>query len=284
MLLLELDYIFYKEGKILKTANFKVDLTKCIGCGICVKVCPGNMVGGNVLLMENGHPKFVNEYNFSWKGCWKCEHCLAICPNGAISILGINADEVSKKPSKSIKEDLPKLMKFRRSCRDFKKEEIAEDIIDEMLEAVSHVPTGGNNQGLEFTVVYTKEAMRHIYQLYKGNQLSLFDDENDDFSELRVYDAPHLFIAHKALSERFYDGAMTEINIATAYFELLANAYGFGTIISTYSAELLSSNKEILKFLRIPENHKIINVVGFGYPKYQYQRGVKKIKTINKIK
>ncbi len=233
--------------------------------------------------MENRYPQLVDENNFSWKGCWRCEHCLAVCPTGAISIFGIDADDVSPKPSQLIKEDLSKLMKFRRSCRDFKKDEIPSDIIDEMLEVVSHVPTGGNNQGLEFSVVYTKEAMKHIYELYKGNQLSLFDD-NNDFSELRIYDAPHLFIAHKALSERFKDGAISEINFATAYFELLANAYGFGTIISTYSAELLSKNKEILKYLKIPENHKIINVVGFGYPKYQYQRGIKKTKIINKIK
>ena len=25
---------------------------------------------------------------FGWNGCWKCEHCLAVCPSGAISIFG----------------------------------------------------------------------------------------------------------------------------------------------------------------------------------------------------
>ena len=268
---------------MVKNANFKVNFNKCIHCGMCLKVCPGNMVGGNVLKMENGYPMMVDENNFSWKGCWGCEHCLAICPTGAISILNINPNDVSQKPSPLIKEDLSKLIKFRRSCRDFKKDEIPENIIDEMLDAVSYVPTGGNSQGLEFSVVYTRSAMRHICELYNGNQLSLFDD-NADFSELRIYDAPHLFIAHKKISDRFKDGAITEINLATAYFELLANAYGFGTIISTYSAELLSSNKEALSYLGIPLDHKIINVVGFGYPKYPYQRGIKKTKTIYKIK
>ncbi len=268
----------------MEKANFKVDLNKCIGCGNCLNVCPGNMVGGHVLVMENNHPHLVDETNFSWKGCWKCEHCLAICPTGAISIFDINPEDVAKKPSPAIKEDLSRLMKYRRSCRDFKNEEIPSNIIDEMLDAVAHVPTGGNNKSLEFSVIYTKEAMGKLYKLYKNSnkQLSLFDTM-DDYSELRIYNAPHLFIAHKAVSERFKDGAITEINLATAYFELIANAYGFGTIISTYSAELFASNKEILKFLNIPEGHKIMNVVGFGYSKYQYQRGVKKNKKINKI-
>ncbi|MFQ9525611.1 MAG: 4Fe-4S binding protein [Eubacterium ramulus] len=23
-----------------------------------------------------------------WYGCWGCQHCLTVCPNGAISVLG----------------------------------------------------------------------------------------------------------------------------------------------------------------------------------------------------
>ena len=269
----------------MKNAEFKLDINKCIGCGTCLHVCPGNMVGGRVLVMEKGHPVMIDETNFSWRGCWRCQHCMAACPTGAISILGVNPNEVSEKPSHQIASDLNKLMKFRRSCRDFKKNDIPSEIIDEMLEAVSAVPTGGNNQGLEFSVIYSREAMKKLFNLFKGNneQLNLFEDD-DDLSTLRIYDAPHLFIAHKEVSDRFKDGAITEINLATAYFELIANAYGFGTIISTYSAELLSQNKEARKFLNVPDNHKMMNVVGFGYPKYQYQRGVEKTKRIYKIK
>ena len=176
-------------------------------------------------------------------------------------------------------------MKFRRSCRAFKKDDVPSAIIDEILDATSAVPTGGNNTGLEFSVIYSREAMRKLYQLYKNSekQLSLFEEE-DDFSALRIYDAPHLFIAHKEEGTRFKDGVISEINFATAYFELIANAYGLGTIISTYSAELIAHNPAMLRYLNIPENHRIINVVGFGYPKYQYQRGIKKSKKITKIK
>ena len=270
----------------MQNAEFKVNTEKCTGCGLCLNVCPGNMVGGDVLRMQDGHPVMTDQTKFGWQGCWKCQHCLAVCPMGAISVLGVDADRVSGKPDDSIREELPKLMKYRRSCRDFKKDNVDSDLIDRILETVSAVPTGGNNQRLEFSVVYSREAMRAIHSAVFGNggQLSLFEtEETDDFSDLRIYDAPHLFIAHKAANERFKDGDFVEMSLATAYFELLANANGLGTVISTYSAELLTKNKEARQLLRISDDHRFTTVVGFGYPKYVYARGIEKKRKISKI-
>ena len=270
----------------MKSAKFEVNKEKCIGCGMCLNVCPGNMVGGDVLRMEDGHPTMVDQTKFGWEGCWRCQHCLAVCPVGAISILGVSPEKVSEKPDSIIKEELPKLMKYRRTCRDFKKEDVDAETIDAILEAVSAVPTGGNNQRLEFSVVYHRDVMRQIYQavIGKTKPVNLLEEEEEDFSELRIYDAPHLFIAHKAAGDRFRDGDYVEINLATAYFELLANANGLGTVISTYSAELLSKNKEALRLLEIPEDHTFMTVVGFGYPMYEYARGISKERKVHKIK
>ena len=71
-------------------AEFRVNTDKCIGCGLCLDVCPGNMVGGDVLRMMDGHPVMVDPGKFGWQGCWRCQHCLAACPEGAISILGVS--------------------------------------------------------------------------------------------------------------------------------------------------------------------------------------------------
>ena len=223
---------------------------------------------------------------FGWQGCWRCQHCLAVCPTGAISVLGISPDQVSGKPDPVIREELPKLMQYRRTCRAFRKDNVDSAVIDEILAAVSAVPTGGNNQRLEFSVVYSRDAMRSVYRAVRGNkeQMNLFDTEGEeDFSALRIYDAPHLFIAHKPAGERFRDGDYTEVNLATAYFELLANAYGLGTVISTYSAELLRKNEAAMNVLQIPKGHVFMTVVGFGYPRYEYARGISKTRKIHKI-
>ncbi len=264
---------------IEETANFKVDKSKCISCGRCLAVCPGNMVGGDVLELKDGCPVMVDETNLgTWKGCWKCQHCLAVCPTGAISIFGIKPNEVLEKPNESIKDELPKLISYRRTCRSFLKKDVDKVTIDTILESLSNMPTGGNNQSLEFTVVETRDAMKKLYQaVFENKQMTIFaDNETDDYSKLRLYDAPCLFIAHKAKNERFQDGPIVEINIATAYFELLANANGLGTVISTYAAELLAKSKEARRLLNIPDSHELMVVVGFGYPKITYARGIKK--------
>ncbi len=260
-------------------ANFKVDKSKCTGCGKCLSVCPGNMVGGNVLDFQDGNPVMVDEKNLgTWKGCWKCQHCLAVCPTGAISVLGVKPEDVPAMPNESIKDELAKLIAYRRTCRAFLKQDVDKKVIDSILDSLSNLPTGGNNQSLEFCVVESRKAMKQVYQaVFGGKQMSMFETtENDDFSKLRLYDAPCLFIAHKAKDARFQDGPLVEINIATAYFELLANANNLGTVISTYSAELLSKSKEARRLMHIPEDHELMVVVGFGYPKIKYARGVKK--------
>lgn len=266
----------------MNKANFQVDLTKCNGCGICLNVCPGNMVGGDVLRLKDDHVEINEDVTFSWKGCWRCEHCLAACPKEAISILGLTAKDVPIKPNPIIKDELPKLISYRRSCRSFKDENVNEKIIDEMMETLSNVPTGGNNHRLEYSVIYDKKVMVKIHDILFP-QLKLFDDKKD-LLELRLYSAPHLFIAHKDVGDYFKDGDLLEMGLATAYFELLANSYGLGTIISTYAAELLTKSKEVREILNIPSDHRFLSVVGFGYPKINYARGIKKNKRVYKIK
>ena len=272
----------------MEKAQFSVNLERCIGCGMCLNVCPGNMVGGDVLRMEDGHPVMIDQYKFGWNGCWRCMHCLAICPEAAISILGEDPDDLPAPPSPAIKDDLTRLLQFRRTCRDFQKEEVDPATIDAILTAVQAVPTGGNNQRLDFSVVYTRAAMKRLWQatFQSGKQMSLFEKQEvpEDLSALRLYDAPCLFIAHKQVGEKFRDGDLVEINMATAYFELLANAYGLGTVVSTYAAEQLSEKPEALDLLGIPEDHKFMTIVGFGYPQYEYQRGIKKTRPTIKIK
>ena len=268
-----------------ETAQFKVDENLCTGCETCLKLCPGNMIsGGKVLVMKNGHPYMPHQNKFGFMACWKCQHCMAACPTGAISVLGVSPEDVSEKPDPSIKEELPKLMQYRRSCRDFKDEEVPYEVIDEIMSCVCAAPTGGNNTDLQFSVVYTKDAMRQIYNARFPKKAVDLNDHTADLSELRVYNAPHFFVAHKKCNRRFMNNGLAEISIATAYFELLANAYGLGTICTTYAAELMSKNQDVRDLLHIPKDHKIMLVVGFGYPKYEYARGVKKEKDIFKMK
>lgn len=56
--------------------SIKINLEKCVSCGKCLNVCPGNLIDFN----ENNkaYIKYPNE-------CWGCTACLKECNTGAIN-------------------------------------------------------------------------------------------------------------------------------------------------------------------------------------------------------
>ena len=56
----------------------------CIGCGACVKDCPGK-----ALAIEEGKAVYKRE-------CIHCGHCVAICPVNAVSIPEYDMEEVEE--------------------------------------------------------------------------------------------------------------------------------------------------------------------------------------------
>ena len=137
----------------MNIANFQVDKNKCISCGKCVKVC----AGGLLHLDEQGNPVIAEVSEFGWNGCWQCEHCLAVCPKGAIQVLG-------KKPENSIppigKETmaqiLDSLIANRHSCRRYQDRNVDSHVIRDMLSRLANAPNGGNKQQVEFALIDDK--------------------------------------------------------------------------------------------------------------------------------
>lgn len=52
----------------------EIDKTKCVGCGRCVDICPGNL-----LLLKNSRADIRDV-----RDCWGCTACVKICPHNAI--------------------------------------------------------------------------------------------------------------------------------------------------------------------------------------------------------
>lgn len=77
MLLFEVQQ-FYYMGRTAVTSDFlpKIDIATCIGCEMCVKVCPNK-----VLALVNNLPKIVHP-----AACDYSSACQEICPSGAISL------------------------------------------------------------------------------------------------------------------------------------------------------------------------------------------------------
>lgn len=269
-------------------ANFQVDGGKCIGCGLCVKVCPG----GILLLNEQRKCEMDEIDSFGWNGCWKCEHCLAVCPSGAISIFG-KQPEYSLPPVKveSAAPELDALIANRHSCRRFLKKDVAPEIINGMLQMLGNAPNGGNKQQVEFTLIDDREQMNAFRRLAytemdrlasEGVYPSGFDKPSyEDMKrwektvrpEMLFCDAPYLLIPHAPLGK---GEPVEDVNIAAAYFELLCASRGLGCVMMTFPKDALKNMQQIRALLQIPEDHYVGVMLGFGWPEIRYARGTQR--------
>ncbi|MDR1453512.1 MAG: 4Fe-4S binding protein, partial [Candidatus Margulisbacteria bacterium] len=104
--------------------NFMVDSKKCTGCKACVSDCPRN-----IIKFDTHIPKLLND------NCLQCQHCLAVCPTGAISILGFKPENSIRINEKSLpsKEQMKTFVRARRSVRQFAQEDVSPVLIDELL-------------------------------------------------------------------------------------------------------------------------------------------------------
>ncbi len=261
--------------------NFIVDNKRCTQCGLCSKDCP--------VLIIDGKTEYPEIKEGKEKNCLKCQHCLAICPSAAISILG-------KKPENSIPTfkanpesvDLGKLIQTRRSVRRFKKENIEPELINQLINIASHAPTAKNENTVQFTVVDNMESMaklskdtyQHIAKASENGEINEEVTYLANFAKMWeskginiIYrNAPHLIIFSAPIENTQPE---TDCCIAASYFELLANSYGIATLWNGFAKEAFKSTPSGLKeSLGIPKNHTIAAVLSFGKPAVKYARSI----------
>lgn len=271
---------------------FKIDKSKCQKCGRCINTCAGMVLEWG----KDGFPEIKPFERFGWRGCWRCQHCLAICPEGAVSIFGKDPrDSLPPAPPK-MGGYMERLIVNRRSCRRFLDKNVEPGIISSMLDAMSAAPTGGNACKVEYTVIDDKDRVRQIWKkaytkMDADAKKHVYTHSFDDFfygkmkesektvrkGDLLFCGAPHLFIAHERCAGKWAEDVKVNCNIAAAYFELLCSAHGLGAVIMSYPAEVLNElAPEARDMLGIPGDHYTKLMVGFGYPEIPYARGVQK--------
>ncbi len=275
-----------------QSAHFKVDKSKCIQCGKCIDTCSGMVIAFG----SDAFPKIKEFERFGWRGCWRCQHCLCVCPTGAISIFHKHPEDSLSPPPLEMGEYMERLIVNRRSCRRYLDQNVEPWVVSKILNAMAAAPTGGNACNVEYTVIDDKNRVKDIWQIAYATMEAkakkhVYTHSFNDFyygkmkqsektvrkDDLLFCGAPHLFIAHAKSTGQWAEDNKTNCHIATTYFELLCNAYGLGTIIMSYPAEVLNElAPEAKKMLEIPDDHYTGLIVGFGYPEIKYVRGVQK--------
>lgn len=261
--------------------QFQVDMDKCIQCGECAKDC----LWGVIEMGE--YPQVPVEKE---EKCIGCQHCLAVCPTGAVSIFGKDPEEsLPLKDAFPGPQEMEALIMGRRSTRRYKKDGVDQDLIHHLLEVTSHAPTAVNQCNTVLTVVDDAEAMARFRKEVTETALKVAADGGipagwerigdylegcKDGSDIIFRGAPHLLIA-SAPPDTI--APMADCHIALSYFELLANSYGIGTVWNGIARAVLTVVvPEFALKLGIPEDHEIVCVMSFGTPAVKYHRTVQR--------
>lgn len=259
--------------------DFHVNRQACTKCRLCVADCPAMIIA-----MEEGYPAIAPEKEAT---CYRCQHCLTICPTGAVSILGLKpADSTALAGAYPEPQQLETLIKGRRSVRRYKDENLEPELLQHLLETALHAPSGMNMRKVRFTVIDDKaemaklreEVMSGLVSLVKANALpeglsfyaSFIKMWEDNGFDVIFRGAPHLLIASVP---KDVASPLPDCLIAMTYFELFAQANGVGTVWNGLAKmavnDLLPATR---KRLGIPEDHLVGYAMAFGKPAVHFAR------------
>ena len=254
----------------------EIDKDKCTGCGLCASDC----VGGCISLGDNDIPKMIFPEH-----CLSCGHCMSICPSGALSFNGLNPEDSEKINDNLVEPDkLFSLIKSRRSVRQYKDEEISDDLWDKIKSMLPYIPTGCNSHALHFSIVRKREVMQILKDKVNKNILralsnpvltplakkfayakSAFEKGED----IVFRGAPHMIVVSSPISAPC---ASTDPIIALSYIELYAKSLGLGTCWCGYGQICVKIMPELCEILEIPKGYAPVYTMLIGIPAVNYQR------------
>ena len=258
-------------------ALISVDREKCILCSACQEVCPSQIISVD---KENGPHKVGT------RTCIACGHCVAVCPTRALdnrkSLLSEHVELGAWQRAGS--EEMAKILRSRRSIRNYKKEPVAEQVIKQVLDLARYAPTGVNRQGISFLVFSDREKLNRITEAviawmegivevgdeqaayYKGVVKAYREEEND----VILRGAPHLVVA---VADKVNASAELNCHYVWSYAELFAPSVGVGSCIAGYVLACIASEwQPLLDLFELPDNMKAVGALMLGQPKYSYKR------------
>jgi nitroreductase/Pyruvate/2-oxoacid:ferredoxin oxidoreductase delta subunit len=270
-----------------------LDKEKCTACGLCAEVC-----GLDVIVRNGNTCPTINRDAY----CHTCGHCVAICPQNALSIQGVPRDEFAAVRASAISPlDMEAFLLAKRSCREFKDRPVEKSVIEDLIAVARMAPTSINCQERAFIVVTDaakiaelREALiKHVRSLLKMVKLTasrpaalfLSPESQEHMRHLQAdfevalhhRDDGDDYIFHNAPCLIFFTGITMDPSGrdhalgAQHYLMLYAETLGLGTCINGYAQ---SAPKVLAKYLNVPKAHTIYGATMLGYRKHTYRRRV----------
>jgi nitroreductase len=160
----------------------------------------------------------------------------------------------------------------RRSVRNYSDKEVSDETLKEIIRAGTYAPTAMNQQPWRFVVVKNKQLIEKYDDRAKKAFLAAYKDtENPDLvryvqylskpTTRLFYEAPVLILVF-ASPDVFIDH---DCALAAENMMLAAQSLGIGSCWIGLAAGL-GYDMEFLKEVGVPEGHKLIAPLIFGYP------------------
>ena len=274
-----------------------IDEEKCTLCGLCISDC----VRG--ILEEGGKAVRVT----SPENCIRCGHCKAICPVDAPEFPALDASEFEPVPGRENYPEGDELLLFfraRRSIRQFEERSVEREKLEKIIQAGRFAPTGGNRQGLHYTVVHTPDKLLEVrdmnldllysqaenierafelnsqtgepvpqdYQVrrfYAGRWKEMKDLMGKGIDKL-FYHAPVLVVLH--INPEESTSAIVDAGLAAMQMALMAETLELGTCFCGFFVFAVNESTEFKKTLNIPDKHIVPVSFVAGYPAVKYQK------------
>lgn len=260
--------------------NFTVADELCTRCGLCVRDCPSRII----TMDEGATPRIAPEKEAA---CIQCQHCLAICPTAAVGILGRQpAGSLPLAPDSFPPLDrMEHLVRGRRSVRHYRDENVDPALLRRLLAATANAPSGVNRRELTFHVIDDKDAMQRLREkVLAGLAASTRIPERYGYllEADKAYREQHIDIIFRTAPHALFISAppdapcpSQDVTLAMAYFELLAQSAGLGTVWWGIAQMVLMVLPEVKALIGIPPKH-VYYAMLFGLPSVQYPRTVQR--------
>jgi nitroreductase/NAD-dependent dihydropyrimidine dehydrogenase PreA subunit len=255
----------------------KVDESLCIGCGSCIRACPG------ALITKKEFPVPIEN---SWDLCIDCGHCVAICPTEAMHQRSMSPEDCEPIDIHLIPQwdRVRQYLTSRRSVRTFIKKTIEKEKIEQLLDIARFAPNGANRQVIRWIVINDMEKVHQVAQmtidwmkavkeknpaLYAEANLEIFVSAWDGHQDRISRGAPCIIMATAPKDERTAPPAAM---IAIAQIQLAAPALGLGTTFTGSINTAAQGYPPMIKLLDIPEGFIPFGTFVIGYPAERYLR------------
>ena len=285
--------------------NNHIDPEKCSRCGLCIEVCPVS----NFKKTENGEVIYITERTDI---CQECGQCMAVCPEEAVYVAGYDYEkDLFPLPEHPV--DYTKYMDFlagRRSVRNFRDRPVPEEVIEQILEPVYYAPYGAAPEKTRIIVINDRAVIEkalplvvkflddigkwmenpiarfmmrrgagpetfstvknHIYPMVrKGNYDLQYGDQITRGAPVLIF-----FHGHRTAEEHTNNAL-----IQATYAMLAVHAMGLGATMNELVPAAVNRVPELKKIFSIPEEDDVVISLMLGYPKYKYQKAIKRRKT-----